>query len=175
MHTVQRHRGWTMVGAILLGLAAGGADVVLAQQSPGNPPASQSGPFLSAEDRVAIGHIFWRRAQEKLGLSDQQAADMRALLQDRRTTARADVRALAVGRRQLRSLLEQSNSDPAAIQTAATEVKALQGKLFDQRLQTQLAIRSMLTAEQWQKWNELGKGRGHRSMRRGSGSGMGWR
>ena len=95
------------------------------------------------------------------------------VLDQSRQTARADFQALRDSRRQLRTLMQQPNSDPAAIQTAATQVKTLQDKLFDQRLQTQLAIRAKLTPEQWQRWLELRQGMGNRWMRHGRGAGMG--
>jgi len=169
-----RHRGWLVAGALLLGSTVAGAGMAQAQQ----PPAPQQPPrgerLLTPEDRATMGQIFWHRIQEKLGLSDQQAADIRALLQDQRNAARTDFQAMRTARQQLQTLLAQPNSDPGAIQAAAAQVKALQAKLFDQRLQTQLAIRAKLTPEQWQRWSELrGHGRGHGWTRRGRGFGMG--
>ena len=61
----------------------------------------------------------------------------------------------------MRGLLDQQRSDPAALKLAAERVKALQGKLLDRRLDTVVALRSQLTPEQWAKWLELRKGRGH--------------
>jgi Spy/CpxP family protein refolding chaperone len=87
--------------------------------------------------------------QNRLGLTDQQLADIRSLLQTQRTAARADVQSLVAARRLLRTLLEQPTPDPSAIQAAATQVKGLQAKLFDNRLQAQLDLRSKLTPEQW--------------------------
>jgi Spy/CpxP family protein refolding chaperone len=48
-------------------------------------------------------------------------------------------------------------------------VKALRGKLLDRRLEAQIALRAQLTPEQWAKWIEMRKGRGHRWMGRGRG------
>jgi Spy/CpxP family protein refolding chaperone len=62
---------------------------------------------------------------------------------------RADLQALVAGRRQLRRLVEQPGSDRAAIRAGATQVKNIRGTLRDQRLATQLAVRSMLTPGQW--------------------------
>ena len=162
-----------MTGAVLLGFVTAGLGTALAQQTPPPQQPPQRQQLLTPEDRAAMGQIFWHRAQATLGLNDQQVADIRAVLDQSRQAARADFQALRDSRRQLRTLMQQPNSDPAAIQTAATQVKTLQDKLFDQRLQTQLAIRAKLTPEQWQRWIELRQDMGHRWMRHGRGAGMG--
>jgi Spy/CpxP family protein refolding chaperone len=157
-----------VVGAFLLAFTVASVGMAQAQQ----PPRRE--PLLTPEDRAAMGQIFWHRIQEKLGLSDQQAADIRTLLQDQRNAARTDFRAMRTARQQLQTLLAQPNPDPGAIQVAAGQVKGLQAKLFDQRLQTQLALRAKLTPEQWQRWNELrGHGPGRGWTHRGRGFGMG--
>jgi Spy/CpxP family protein refolding chaperone len=120
-----------------------------------------------------MGQIFWNRTKERLGLTDQQAVDIRALLDAQRTASRANVQSLMVARKELRTLLQQPTVDSAAIQAAATKVKTQQAALFDARLQTQLALRAKLTPEQWQQWQTLRKGRGRPWMRRGQGVGPG--
>jgi Spy/CpxP family protein refolding chaperone len=155
-----------------MGLAVAGT--ALAQQpggAPGAPPQRER--LLTPEDRAAMAQIFWHRAQERVGLTDQQVADIRTLLQTQRAATRADVQGLITARQQLRSLLEQPTVDPASLQAAATQIKSLQAKLLDDRLQTQLALRAKLTPEQWQAWRALRKGRGPHWMRRGRAFGPG--
>jgi len=155
---------WMMLAVLLLGLGATSA--VLAQPPAGPPgPPAHAQPLLTPEDRAAMAQIFWHRTQERLGLTDQQAADIRALLDTQRAAARADVQSLMGARRQLQSLLDQPMADPAAIQTAAAQVKELQAKVLDHRLQTQLAVRAKLTPEQWKQWRTLRQGMGHRGGR----------
>jgi Spy/CpxP family protein refolding chaperone len=125
------------------------------------------GGYLTDDDREALGRIFMRRAQERLGLNDQQAEDIQAALKTMRDDSRADLQALCLARQDLRQLLAKQDSDPAALRAAADRVKALQGKLLDRRVEGQLALRSKLTADQWAKWLELRKGMGHRRMGRG--------
>jgi Spy/CpxP family protein refolding chaperone len=151
-----------MAAAVLL-IGGGGVEVVRAQQGPdpAGPCARQEG-FLTRHDRGAIGRIIGERVKEKLGLSDQQADEIRAMLETRRTETRADLQALCEARVELRRLLERQDSAPADLQAAAERVKAIQGKLLDRRLEAQIALRSQLTPEQWAKWIELRKGRGHR-------------
>lgn len=163
---------WMTAAALLLGLGAAGT--ALAQQPagpPGPPPHRQ--PLLTAEDRAAVAQMFWHRTQERLGLTDQQAADIRALLDTQRAAARADLQNLVAARRQLHNLLGQATVDTAAVQTAAAQVKELQARVLDHRLQTQLAVRAKLTPEQWQQWRTLRRGMGHRGGRHGGGFGSG--
>jgi Spy/CpxP family protein refolding chaperone len=163
---------WGTIGIFLLGLITTGT--ALAQQPagpPGPPPRRES--VLTPEDRAAMGQIFWHRLQQKIGLTDQQVTDIRALLDARRTAARADVQSLIAARRDLRKQLDQPTFDPDAIQATATKIKDLQGKLLDARLQTQLALRAKLTPEQWQQWHALRQETGHRWSRRGPGFGPG--
>ncbi len=165
--------GWIFGGvALLCVLTAGIASAQ--QQSPGmDKPAAHGERLLTPEDRTAMGQIFWHRIQERLALSDQQATEIRALLDARRTTMRANIQNMMAARKQLRSLIEQPTVDSAAVQAAAAQVKAQQAALFDARLQTQLAIRAKLTPEQWQQWQGLRRGWGHGGMRHGPGFGPG--
>lgn len=172
-HSGWRIQGtWTIVAVLLLGLAA--ASTALAQQRPGPPgPPPRGQAFLTAEDRVAMGQIFWHRTQARLGLTDQQVADIRALLDTQRAATRADRQGLMAARRQLHGLLDQPTADAAAIQTAAAQVKELQAKLLDHRLQTLLAVRAKLTPEQWNQWRTLRHGMGQRGGRHRGGYGFG--
>jgi Spy/CpxP family protein refolding chaperone len=156
-------RRWMLMAVAVLVIGGGGVAVVRAQQAPdpAGPCGRQEG-FLTRHDRDAMGRIIRERVKEKLGLSDQQADQIRAMLETRRSETRADVQTLCEARVELRRLLERQDSDPAALKEAAERVKALQGKLLDRRLEAQIALRAQLTPEQWAKWIELRKGRGHR-------------
>jgi Spy/CpxP family protein refolding chaperone len=168
--TVSGCRRWMLMAAAVLVIGGGGVAVVRAQPGPdpAGPCARQEG-FLTRHDRDAMGRILGERIKEKLGLTDQQSDQIRATLETRRSETRADVQALCEARVELRRLLERQDSDPAALKEAAERVKALQGKLLDRRLEAQIALRAQLTPEQWAKWIEMRKGRGHRWMGRGRG------
>lgn len=173
-----RTRGWRIVNACVVAavllLELGATSAVLAQppsDRPGPPPHGK--PLLTPEDRAAMGQIFWRRTQERLGLTDQQAAEIRALLDTQRAAARANLQSLVAARRQLQSLLDQPAADAGAVQAVAGQVKELQAKVLDQRLQTQLAVRAKLTPEQWQEWRALRQDMGHRGTHHRGGHGQG--
>lgn len=161
-----RRWGIAAAAAALAAGAVGGGAVARAQQGqqPRDPTARCARPagLMTQDDREAIGRIFMNRVKEKLGLSDQQAEDFRNTLKAMRDDARADWQALCQTRVELRTLMDQQNSDPAAVKAAGDRVKTLQAKLVDRRLDTYLALRSKLTAEQWVKWVELRKERARR-------------
>lgn len=118
-----------------------------------------------------MGQIFWHRMQEKLGLSEAQVKAIRDLLDAQRTTMRAEGQQLMAARKELRGLMQQASVDQGAVKQKAAQITDLQAKLFNARLQTQLDLRAQLTPEQWQQWQTLRNGMGHRMGRRGPGFG----
>jgi Spy/CpxP family protein refolding chaperone len=165
-HACRTGETWAVVGILLAALLA--TAPAMAQQAGGHRPSP-----LTPEDRAAIAQIFWHRAQASLGLTEQQVADIRALLEAQRATARTSGQSLGAARTQLRTLLERQTPDSAAIQTVATQIKTQQAALFDARLQTRLALRAKLTPEQWQQWRTLRTGMAHGRMHRAPGFGPG--
>lgn len=159
--------GWVglLAATALLASGVGGGAVARAQQAaPAPDPAAacarRPAGLLTQDDRGAIGRIMWNRMKEKVGLDDQQADDIRGTLKAMRDSGGADFQALCEARVELRRLLDDQRSDPAALKAAGERVKALQGKLMDRRLDAHVALRSKLTADQWTKWVELRKERG---------------
>ncbi|HSD49974.1 MAG TPA: periplasmic heavy metal sensor, partial [Candidatus Methylomirabilis sp.] len=158
----QWYRRAGIVAAIL---AMAGSTVVVAQGQQAPSPASicaRHERLLTNDDREAIRKVFRDRMKERLALTDQQAEQLQTLFHSQRDQARADIQALCEARVEMRRLLDQQNSDPSALKVAAERVKALQSKLLDRRIEAQIALRSQLTPEQWAKWLELRKDRGHR-------------
>ncbi|MBI2070946.1 MAG: periplasmic heavy metal sensor [Elusimicrobia bacterium] len=130
-----------------------------------------SGP-LSAED----GHggrnnkEHWRgrfdRMKKELNLTDEQDKK----LKEHRKTHRKKAEALHEERRMkkeaLRGELEKSEMDKGKIQSIHGELKSIDGKLADHRLEGILAVSEILTPEQRKKFHEKmrakkGKKRGH--------------
>jgi Spy/CpxP family protein refolding chaperone len=163
MSTRRLDRWWIVPATALVVAGWGGGAAVQAQQAPApGGPCQGRGGILTRDDREAIGQVRFNRIKEKLGLSDQQADDIRASLKAMRQDATADFQALCQARLDLRALLQQQDSDPAAVKAAGDRMKALQAKLLDRRLDTYLALRSKLTPDQWAKWVELRKEMGGR-------------
>lgn len=111
--------------------------------------------FLTPEDRVAMGAIVLNRMKAELGLTDQQAEDIRETLRTQRDTAREELRALCETRLVLHTLMARPDTEPAAVRAGAEQVKMAQVRLLDRQLDADLALRATLTAEQWARWVEL--------------------
>jgi Spy/CpxP family protein refolding chaperone len=167
-------KGWHgyVAGIVALAVLAT-AGWAAAQPAAPHRGARHGQRLLTPEDRAAVAQIFWQRVKERLALTDEQAADLRSTLEARRQAMRADFESLRGATRQLRELMAAPTADPGAIQTAAAQVKSLRDKLFDERIQSQLALRAKLTPEQYAKWLELGKGAAMRHRGRGPGAGFG--
>jgi Spy/CpxP family protein refolding chaperone len=111
-----------------------------------------------------------QRIQDKLGLSQDQANEIRGVLQSRREQLRDERRQLCEARVALRQLLGRQDADPTAVKAVSEKVKVLQGAMLDQRVDTYLALRSKLTPEQWQKWLDLRQHVGRRFRGHGPGA-----
>lgn len=156
-------RWWAVVAVALVAAGMGGAAVAGGQQGPDPAgPCARGGPFLTGDDREAIGRVILNRAKEKLGLGDQQAEEIWAALKAMRDDARGDLQALCEARMELRRLMGEQDSDPAALRAVSDRVKALQAKLLDRRLDAYVTLRGKLTPEQWTKWVEFRKERAGR-------------
>jgi Spy/CpxP family protein refolding chaperone len=159
-------RGWAVAAALLLGLTETAA--VAFAQPMGRPAGPRSDQRLfTPEDLAAMRDMYWQRMKERLGLTDEQATDLRNTLQAQRQAMRDDVRAMGAARQQLRELMRTPTADAAAIQAAAAQVKAARERLFDQRVAAQLALRAKLTPEQFAKWLELQDRMGKAGRRHG--------
>ena len=149
--------------ALVLALSAGVGVAWAQAPAPGSTvPCERRGPFLTPEDREAMGAILMNRLKERIGLMDAQAEDVRATLRARRDTMRADAQALCLARRDLHALVAGADADPAAVRAAGDRVKAAQAQLLDHRLDAYLELRGKLNADQWAKWVELRKEMRHR-------------
>jgi Spy/CpxP family protein refolding chaperone len=158
----------TIAAAALLAAGVGGIAVARAQQpregTASTGPCAPRAGFLTPDDREAIERVYVNRAKTGLGLTDQQTEEVRAALKARRDEVQADRQALCLAQVDLRRLLGDRNSDPAAVKAAGARVSALQAKLMDRRLDAFLTLRSKvnLSPDQWAKFQELQRGFGGR-------------
>lgn len=170
---MQRNTGlrmgrWAVGTCMLLTITLASFSVAVAQPGPGRGgPCARPERLLTPEDRQLIGDRVMRRLQEKLGLTQEQANEIRGVIESQREQARADLRQLCDARLEMRQLLGRQDADPAALKDVAERVKALQGALLDRRVDAYLTLRSKLTPEQWEQWRALRHRMGHRSPGRG--------
>jgi Spy/CpxP family protein refolding chaperone len=146
--------------ALSLALAVEVGSALAQADQPGLPGGGldrcqRSVRFLTPEDREAMGAIMLNRLKAEVGLTDQQAEDVRATLRAQRESTREDLRALCAACLALRALMAWQDSDPAAVRTAAAQVQTVQARFLDRRLDAYLVLRAKLTPEQWAKWVEL--------------------
>ncbi len=160
---------WVLVAGILLVMALAPIGVATAQPVPGGRgPCDRPEGLLSPEDRQLIGDRIMQRMQDRLGLTQEQANEIRGVIRSQRDQGRGEVQKLCEARVELRQLLGRQDADPAAVKAVSERVKVLQGGILDRRVDTYLALRSKLTPEQWEKWRELRREMGGRFHRRGS-------
>lgn len=159
---------WVVSLGVSMAVALGsiGAEAAQSEASRGNPCA-RAERLLTPEDRQAIGDRVMARMQERLGLTEEQAKEIRGILGAQRELARADAQKLCEARLEMRQLFGRQDADPAALKDTTERVKTLQGALLDRRVETYLALRSKLTAEQWDQWRALRHKRGHGFRGRG--------
>ena len=157
-----------VVAGILVMTALVTIGVATAQPAPGGRgPCDRPEGLLSPEDRQLIGERMMQRVQDRLGLTQEQANEIRNVIRAQRDQGRAELQKLCEARVELRQLLGRQDADPAAVKAVTERVKVLQGAMLDRRVDTYLALRSKLTPEQWEKWRELRREMGGRFHRRG--------
>jgi Spy/CpxP family protein refolding chaperone len=100
------------------------------------------------------------RVRTALGLSDEQVARLHKIgveAEKASVQSRADMQ---LRRIELRELMRADNPDHDAIMQKLDEVKALQGKMAKQRVETMLSAKGVLTADQQKKLKTFMENRG---------------
>jgi Spy/CpxP family protein refolding chaperone len=154
-----------IVGVLWVLMVAPVGIVAAQPMAGGRGPCDRPEGLLSPEDRQLIGDRMMQRMQDRLGLTQEQATEIRGVLRSQRDQARGEMQKLCEARVELGQLLGRQDADPAAVKAVTERVKVLQGGMLDRRVDTYLALRSKLTPEQWEKWRALRsemRGRFHR-------------
>jgi len=145
-----------VMAATLASVAALGGNVALADDT----PTTQGGP--AAEHRHGCregrhgkhGKQFFERLAVKLGLSEQQKAQAKAILKGSREQAQPLMASLKQERQGLRTLIH-SGSDEAAVRAQSAKVAAVQADLAVQRAATARKLMALLTPDQQAKLKDL--------------------
>ena len=101
------------------------------------------------------GHRFFARLAKKLGLTDQQKAQAKAIFKDNRAQAKPLFTSLMTERHQLRSLIHSGAADEAAIRAQSAKVASLQADLAVQRAKGVKQLMALLTPDQVTKLKAL--------------------
>lgn len=139
--------------------------------------ATLTGVALSAEEPRRVRRADFPALQSEIGLTDQQVAEIDKIRgEDRKAAIRrgADLR---IARIELDELLAKEKLDEAAIAARVKTIGELQAQSFKARAESQLAIRRLVTAEQYQKMQHVRRraveARRDRPARRDRGYGRG--
>jgi len=162
---MKKHLTLAMIGMVGLG------GVALAQRpepAPPGPPKGRAHPSVSM-------------MKDELGLTDEQASQLRKLHNEQRRAAirrRADLR---IARMDLDELMNAASVDEKALSAKMKEIGDLEGAALKARVDSRLALRKVLTPDQLAKMKEMrpapGRERGFRGrqgrppMRPGPGGG----
>jgi len=114
-----------------------------------------TGAALMAQEPRPAGRPNRAALQAEIGLSDEQVAAIRKIhLQERKTAIRrnADMR---VARLELQELMGAATVDEAAIAAHVKTLSELHAASLKARIDSQLAIRRLVTPEQFQKMQQL--------------------
>jgi Spy/CpxP family protein refolding chaperone len=125
------------LAAVLLALP-----LAQAQQGPGPEPREHDGSHIQ--------EIF-----KQLDLTDEQKQQLETAKKQHRTEAASDRRAIRDAREAMRVELMKSQLDMAKIRQIHSQIKSLQDKMEDERLNSILTVRTILTQEQFQKFSSL--------------------
>jgi Spy/CpxP family protein refolding chaperone len=115
---------------------------------------------LTAADLVAQEPRRARRAglealQSEIGLTDQQVAEIRRIHSEARKAGIRRTADLRIARMELHELLGAATVDEARIAARVKAISELQAAAFKERTESQLAVRRLVTAEQYQKMQQV--------------------
>lgn len=96
--------------------------------------------------------------QSDIGLTDEQVAEIRRIHTEARKAGIRRHADLRIARIELHELLGAATVDEARIAARAKTISDLQAAAFKERTESQLAVRRLVTAEQFQKMQQVRRG-----------------
>jgi Spy/CpxP family protein refolding chaperone len=96
---------------------------------------------------------------EELGLTQEQKDAMKAQREQSRAKMKETREKLRDSQKALHEELQKPETDSAAIDNIVYRIKEAQGELIDQRVESFLSMKKILTPEQFQKMGGLGETR----------------
>lgn len=125
----------------------------------------QSGGDPEFEDAV-VKHIL-KRFFNRIDANDSQRKEISELVKNKRTANQAKREALKAGIKDFLSAatsLDNSESSAATLRTKAKELRAMHEELMDDRLESFLTVRALLSSEQKEKLHNTCKTFGANKM-----------
>jgi Spy/CpxP family protein refolding chaperone len=162
---------WIWIGVVVaLGLLSLGA--VSRAQGPDREPAMRGGFGHRGGDRM-LAMLDNPRVRTTLGLSDEQASRLRQVMVEAEKSALKTRADLGVRQIELRELLRADQPDRGAVTKKVQEISELRGQMMQQRIDSLLASKAILTPEQQQKIRAFMQRRGREGFRTRGGFGEG--
>jgi len=118
-----------------------------------------------AKEKGEYAQKKMERLTAELGLTDEQKSEMQKLREESWEGKRELYSQLKAARKELREELKKTSSDRGKINDIIARMKDLQGKVIDNRVDHFLAVKGILTDEQFQKFQDLQEER-HGKMRK---------
>lgn len=106
----------------------------------------------------------------ELGLTEEQVTAMKAYKEEHRENSKTQRQEMKSLRQSLKTELEKAEPDQAVIDSISTELKNAQAAMIDQRIESILGMKKILTPEQFATFQEKmgngkGKGKGHQCQK----------
>ena len=98
-----------------------------------------------------------QKMEEKLGIEEEQSVQLKAHRIEHKEKMKVLKNELKEKREALKKELEKVDASELFIQAVATELKNVQSELVDERINGILAVKSILTLEQYEKFKEKTK------------------
>lgn len=136
------------------------------------PPDADGGTDMEERGEARMEQRM-QRMEQQLNLTPEQKKQLQAHRETHRAEARRLRQGLAEKRKALRQELEKTDMSQENAKRIHEEMKALQSQLADHRFQGILAVRKILTPEQFRRMHELREAHPGRGYGRGKGEGMG--
>lgn len=109
----------------------------------------------AARDERRPGRLFLGERLAELGVTDEQKAEVKAILHKHQPTAEPLVKQFVAERRTLRDLIHAETVNEKAIRDQAAKVAAVGADLAVERARVAHEIRAVLTPEQIEKLKEM--------------------
>jgi len=107
---------------------------------------------------------FKEKMKEKLGISDEQQQKLQEHRQSHRGQAKQYFESMKELKKQLNAELEKAEFDEEKVRSLNEQLKSIKNEMADHRIEGILAVREILTAEQFKKFHEF---KGDKNGKRG--------
>ncbi len=135
------------------------------------PQGKGYGP--KGENRRDLMEGRFKRMGKEIGITAEQEKKLEAHRKTHREQSRQLFEQMRQKREALQAEIEKPDMNMSQVNALQAELKSVQEKLADQRLEGILEVRKILTPEQFKKFHEITRREGRRGGARGNGKGRG--